>query len=215
MPESHWAWYHIKNLYDGGYLSGCSDDPLLFCTGQSMNRAEGAVFLTRGVEGAEYHPPMPVSPPFADVFLSDWFVEWVSYIKQNGYTDGCGQNAQGEQIFCPSRVHTRAEAATFFVRMVEGPDFIPPSPEPDHWFRYDDVARDNSLWYNKWIYYAWDLGITHYCESSENLLDSLFRPDDPVLREEAACMMDNAINAAATETPTPSPTPTLGLLPGD
>jgi len=217
VPFDHPYYPYIEALYQNGYVAGCSESPMLFCTGQGMSRAEGAVFLSRGVEGAEFHPLMADTAPFADVFLSDWFVEWVNDIKMAGFTDGCGVNARGDLIYCPNRIHTRAEAATFFVRMLEGPDFVPPTPDPDHWFKIDDVARDDSVWYNKWIYYAWEVGITHYCESSENLLDNLFRPDDPILREEAACMTDNAINAAAAETPTPlpSPTPTIGLLPGD
>jgi len=193
VPMEHWAYQSIKDLFDGGFIAGCSLEPLLYCPSSGMDRAEASVFITRGVEGAEYHPSTPSTPPYADVFLSDWFVEWVNYIKEAGFTSGCGQNQAGQETFCPTRIHTRAEAATFFVRILEGPEFTPPEPDPQRSFKFDDVAADSSLWYNKWIYYAWDQGIVGDCESPEDLMDNLYRPEEEILREEAACMMAHAL----------------------
>ena len=103
--------------------------------------------------------------------------------------------------------------------MLEGPDFIPPAPDPNRGFKYVDVPADNSEWSNRWIYWAWDKGIVGNCESPENLIDFLFRLNDPVLREEAACMMDNALNVAnpgkATPTPTVTFAPPITPVPND
>jgi hypothetical protein len=209
VPEHFWAYPEIEQLYEDGYLSGVSKDPMLFGTGRGLTRGEGAVFIVRGVEGADVHPPTPAAPPFADMPVSHWAVEWVNELKNLGFTEGCGVNEQGEAIFCVDFDHTRAEAAVYFVRMLEGPDFVPPTPDPNHWFKYGDVAADDSVWYNKWVYYAWEVGITHYCEAPEGIMDDRFRPNDTILREEAACMMYNAIYVADPETPTPTPTPTF------
>jgi hypothetical protein len=209
VPPDFWAYTYIKELYEDGYISGVSADPLLFGTGKGLTRGEAAVFIVRGVEGAEFHPPMPTAIPFADVPLSHWAVEWVDWLKRLGFTDGCGVNQAGEAIFCVDAPHTRAEAATFFVRMLEGAEFVPPAPDPQRAFKYDDVAADNLLWHNKWVYWAKDKGIVGNCESPEDLLDNLYRPNDTILREEAACMMYNAIYVADPGTPTPSPMPTL------
>ena len=209
VSEDFWAYSYIKALYEDGYLSGVSTDPLLFGTGRGLTRGEGTVFVVRGVEGAEFHPPMPTASPFADVPLGHWAVEWVDWLKRLGFTEGCGVNDKGEAIFCVDFDHTRAEAAVYFVRMVEGIDFVPPAPDQNRPDQYDDVLADNSVWYNKWVYWAKDKGIVGKCEAPEELRDNLFRPNDTILREEAACMMYNAIYVAELGTPTPTPTPTI------
>jgi hypothetical protein len=213
VSQDFWAYSYIKTLYEHGYLSGVSTDPFLFGTGRGLTRGEGAVFVVRGVEGAEFHPPMPTASPFADVPLSHWAVEWVDCLKRFGFTEGCGVNNEGEAIFCVDLDHTRAEAAVYFVRMVEGPGFVPPQPDPNRPDRYDDVLADNSVWYNKWIYWAKDKGIVGNCEAPENLLDNLYRTNDTILREEAACMMYHAIYVAEPGTPTPTPTVVPSVTP--
>jgi len=209
VPRDFWAYPYIKALYEDGYISGVSSDPLLFGTGRGLTRPEAAVFVVRGVEGAEFHPPTPTTAPFADVPLSHWAVEWVYWLKLLGFTDGCGVNESGEAIFCIDSDHTRAEAAVYFVRMVEGPDFVPPAPDPNRWDQYDDVLADDSVWSNRWIYWAKDKRIVGNCEDPENLLDNLYRPNDTILREEAACMMYNAIYTADPGTLIFTPTPTF------
>jgi hypothetical protein len=209
VDEGFWAYSYISDLFDDGYVAGCSTEPLLYCAGMGMNRAEGSVFVVRGDQGADFLPLEPSVPPFADVPLHEWFAKWVNELKESGFTSGCGTNDQGEEIFCPYDIHTRAEAAVFFYRMVKGQDIVPPSPDPNREFKYDDVSADDSYWFNKWIYAAYDEGIVGDCEDPANLADNLFRPNDEILREEAACMMHHAIYGVAPPTPTPTtPTPT-------
>jgi hypothetical protein len=206
VSRDFWAYPYIKQLYDDGYISGVSKDPPLFGTGRGLTRGEGTVFVVRGVEGAEFHPPTPTALPFADVPLSHWAVEWVDELKFLGFTDGCGVNEKGEAIFCVDFDHTRAEAAVYFVRMLEGADFVPPAPDHNRPYQFDDVLADNSVWFNKWIYWAWDRGIVGNCEAPEDLQDDRYRSYETILREEAACMMYNAIYAAESGIPTPTPT---------
>lgn len=209
VDENFWAYPYIKDLFDDGYVAGCSTEPLLYCTGMGMNRAEGSVFVVRGENGASFQPTDPDVSPFVDIPVQEWFAKWVNELNEIGFTSGCGTNEQGEDIFCPFDIHTRAEAAVFFYRMVHGADVVPPSPDPNRDFKYDDVPADDSIWSNKWIYAAYDEGIVGDCEDAANLLDNLFRPEDEILREEAACMMHHAIYGVLPPTPTPStPTPT-------
>ena len=126
---------------------------------RKVQEETGEVFVDRGENGADFQPTDPAVPPFADVPLSEWFAKWINELKESGFTSGCGTNDQGEDIFCPFDIHTRAEAAVFFYRMVNGSEVVPPSPDPNRSFKYDDVATDDSFWYNKWIYAAYDEGI--------------------------------------------------------
>ena len=40
--------------YNAGYVAGCSTDPLLFCPDNTMSRAEGAVFVERGIHDLSF-----------------------------------------------------------------------------------------------------------------------------------------------------------------
>ncbi|OGO20826.1 MAG: hypothetical protein A2Z14_02530 [Chloroflexi bacterium RBG_16_48_8] len=193
VPEHYWAYAYIKNLYDNGYVKGCSTEPLQYCPKDGMKRDEASVFVVRGVEGAEYIPPEPTEQVFADVYLGVWHTKWITKLEEGGYTDGCGVNDLGERNFCPYEKHTRAEATVFFLRMLYGPDYLPPLPNVDRAFTYDDVPVIGDLWYPKWVYAAYDAGFVEGCEDEANQGDNLFRPEEMITRAEAACMLARAV----------------------
>jgi len=192
VPQTHWAFSYIERLYAAKYIAGCSPEPRLFCPEQSMARSEAAVFVVRGEVGVEgYEPPNPSASSFVDVQLGTWFAKWTEKLLQDGYTSGCGQDGNGNRLYCPMTMHTRAEATVFFLRMMNGTGYEPGQPSAQV---YDDVPiGTGSPWYSAWVNAAFQQGLTEECEEPALRGDRLFRPEDEILRAEAACMMAKAV----------------------
>jgi hypothetical protein len=194
VPETHWAYGDIKALYEGGYVSGCNLETLEYCPEDGLQRDQTSVIVVRGANGASYYPDEPKSQPFADIFLGVWHTKWVAKLMEQGYTAGCGQNAQGESIFCPYHYLTRAELIVFMLRTLLGPDFSPPPLSTPREVIYDDVSNiEDGQWYPKWVYAAYDLNLIQDCEDEINRTDDLFRPLEVATRAEMACMMRKAL----------------------
>ena len=180
VPFDHWAHDEIEVLYQEGYVAGCSVDPLMYCPDQIMTRAESAVFVERGVHGAEYLPVQPSEQIFADVPLHEWFAKWATALWEDGYTEGCGTDPL---MYCPLQEHTRAEGCVFFLRMMHGVDYVPPDPEGI----FMDVPLD--WWGTKWVEAAYSAGLIPACETDPELK---FCPEDPLDRAMGATMMVQA-----------------------
>jgi hypothetical protein len=191
VPTDHWANYDIEILFNQGYLVGCNAEPRMYCPENTMARVEAAVFVVRGVHGASHMPIEPAETNFADVPPGTWYAKWVEQLWLDDFTAGCGVDNLNNPIFCPLIPHSRAEAAVFFLRMCNGSDYTPPSPSVQ---AYDDIPIDSGApWYSKWVVQAYQEGITAECEDDLNRGDNLYRPEDEILRSEAACMMVRAL----------------------
>jgi len=147
VPLDHPYHDYIEALYQAGYTAGCSTDPIMYCPDQIMTRAESAVFIERGVFGADYLPVQPSEQIFVDVPLNEWFTKWSTALWNNGYTGGCGTDPL---IYCPLQEHTRAEGSVFFLRMMHGVDYVPPDPSGI----FGDVSLD--WWGAKWVEAAYE-----------------------------------------------------------
>jgi hypothetical protein len=180
VPFDHWAHDYIEALYREGYVAGCSTDPAMYCPHATMTRSEGAVFVERGLHGAGYLPPAPLEKLFQDVPLEEWYAKWAHGLWEDGYTAGCGVDPL---VYCPLHQHTRAEACVFFLRMLHGPDYLPPKPTGI----FSDVPL--AFWGAKWIEAAYHAGLIPACESDPELR---FCPLDPLDRAMAAYMMVQA-----------------------
>jgi hypothetical protein len=180
VPPDHWAHDYIEILYQEGYVAGCSTDPLMYCPEGVMTRAESAVFVERGVHGAEHMPVQPVEQIFADVPLNEWFAKWATALWSDGYTAGCGSDPL---IYCPLQEHTRTEGCVFFLRMMHGVDYVPPDPVG----LFEDVSLD--WWGAKWVEAAYNAGLIPACETDPELK---FCPNDPLDRAMGAYMMVQA-----------------------
>jgi hypothetical protein len=152
----------------------------MYCPEQAMTRAESAVFVERGVHGAGFVPSDPGSQVFDDVPLFEWFAKWATGLWDDGYTSGCGTNPL---IYCPLLGHTRTEGTVFYLRMLHGSAFVPPTAQGI----FADV--DPGFWGAKWIEAAYNAGLIPACETSPQLK---FCPDDPLTRAMAAYMMVQA-----------------------
>jgi hypothetical protein len=180
VPLDHWAHDYIETLYQGGYIAGCSVDPMLYCPEDILTRAESAVFVERGIHGADFLPDQPAEQTFADVPLTEWFAKWTTALWNDGYTAGCGTNPF---IYCPFQYHSRAEGCVFFLCMMYGSDYVPPEPTG----LFADVPI--TAWYADWVEAAYNAGIIPACQTTPQLL---FCPEDPLDRAMAAYMMVQA-----------------------
>lgn len=169
--------YHdaIEILYQAGYTDGCATNPLRYCPDQTLLRAEGAVFTVRGSRGADFTPLQPQAQVFADVFLTDWPVDWITQLWEDGYTTGCGTDSL---IFCPWQAYSRAEGSVFALRMKFGMDYIPPQPAGI----FADVTAED--WFIEWVEAAYNEGLIPACKESP----LQFCPYDPLDRALAAYM---------------------------
>jgi hypothetical protein len=180
VPFDYWAHDDIEVLYQEGYVAGCNLDPLMYCPDDTMNRAESAVFVERGIHTAEYMPTQPTTQVFADVALDQWYAKWANGLWEDKYTAGCGVDPL---IYCPLLGHTRAEGCVFYLRMMHGVDYLPPDPTGIF------VDAPVTEWYAKWVEAAYNAGLIEPCQTSPEMR---FCPNDPLSRALGATMMVNA-----------------------
>jgi hypothetical protein len=181
VPPTHPYYREIEALYQAGYTAGCNTNPLMYCPDQTMNRAESAVFVERGIHTVSYDPQAPTSQVFADMPLDSWAATWVNGLWEDQYTAGCGTDPL---LYCPWQGHSRAEGCVFYLRMLNGADYQPAQPSQQ---AFADVPLD--AWYARWVVAAYDAGLITACQSSPELR---FCPDDPLTRALAAYMMVQA-----------------------
>jgi hypothetical protein len=114
VPASHWAAAWIEQLAVDGITGGCSASPPLYCPGNTVTRAQMAIFLERAK-----HWPAPFTPPpatgtmFNDVPVSHWAAAWIEQLATDGITGGCSTSPP---MYCPENPVTRAQMAVFLVR---------------------------------------------------------------------------------------------------
>jgi hypothetical protein len=107
MPAGHWALGYAEALYTAGITSGCETSPeRLFCPNCVADRAQVGVMIARAMGLT----PLP-EHSFDDVPDSAWYADWVEALRDAGVTSGCSTRA-----FCPERLATRMEVATFVFR---------------------------------------------------------------------------------------------------
>ncbi len=121
-----------------------------------MTRAESSVFVGRGIHGAGDLPADPGAQVFDDVPLWEWFAKWVIGLWDDGYTAGCGT---APLVYCPLQEHSRTEGTVFFLRMLNGANYVPLDPSGI----FEDVSV--SFWGAKWIEAAYNAGLIPACET--------------------------------------------------
>ncbi len=171
---SHWAWDWIERLSASGITTGCGGGN--YCPGDSVTRAQMAVFLERGMNGSTYNPPAGSGAVFADVPLSHWAVNWIEKLFADHITTGCGGGN-----YCPEDPVTRAQMAVFLLRAKHGSSYIPPDVAPT----FGDTAGH---WAEDWIEQLYAEGITSGCGGGN------YCPEDPVTRDQMAVFLVRTFN---------------------
>ena len=177
VPLDYWAWGFIERLYDAEITGGCSVDPLEYCPDDPVTRAQMAVFLLRGIHGADYAPPtVGTSTGFSDVTIDHWAGAWIKQLAAEAITGGCGSG-----LYCPEDSVTRAQMAVFLLKSIHGASYSPLNVNPT----FGDTSGH---WAGDWIEQLAVEGITSGCALG------LYCPENPVTRAQMAVFLVKAFN---------------------
>ena len=163
--ETHIAW-----AFENGITSGCDLD--LYCYGNSVTRAQMALFIDRATE---------LPPTKEDFFDDDDGVTGEAAINRlaaAAITGGCGVRR-----YCPHDRVTRGQMASFLVRALD----LPPAAEPDH-FRDDNGSSHEAD-----IDSLFEAGITGGCGTG------LYCPNQSVTRGQMAAFLYRAFSTPPPE----------------
>jgi len=120
-----------------------------------------------------------------------WSAKWNEENYKLGFSSGCSVDPP---MFCGEGIITRAQAATFFVKVLHGPDFRPPEVSESSFRDVQVYNADGSLtWQPKWIEQATYDGLVQVCGT--DMLNMNFRPGEAITRAEVVCMMYHALSA--------------------
>jgi len=171
--EDVWYFSWVEGLADAGFTEGCGSNPLTgnpeYCPASAVTRAELAVFLMRGREGASYLPPAPDgSSPFIDI-SSHWAEAWIEALYDEGLTSG-----YPDQTYRPDQPVTRAEMAAFILMASHDASYSPPPPTGG---AFSDIADH---WAEAWIEQIKEEGI------ASGYPDGSYQPEASIQRAEIA-----------------------------
>jgi Big-like domain-containing protein/beta-propeller repeat-containing protein/all-beta uncharacterized protein/S-layer family protein len=177
VPANYQFYSLIGKISARGVTIGCGGGN--YCPESPVTREQMAAFIIRALGMPD--PPAPSQQRFADVPPSNSFYAFIEEMAARGITLGCGTNAQGQPIYCPSGPVTREQMAAFLIRALG--DSNPPIPASQ---RFNDVPASN-IFYN-FIDRMAVLQITLGCSSSP----PLYCPSDNVTRGQMAAFLVRA-----------------------
>ncbi len=105
VPVGSFAANWIEQLANEGVTGGCGGGN--YCPGNSVTRAQMAVFLLKSEHGALYVPPVATGV-FADVPPGSFAADWIEQLAAEEITGGCGGGN-----YCPNNPVTRGQMAVF------------------------------------------------------------------------------------------------------
>ena len=157
---THPYWQEIEILYADGYTGGCSTAPLKFCPDQIMDRAQAAVFMTRGAFGSGYVPN-----PSANLFQDNWTPgtwarPWAEAMRETGLTTGC--QLSPTWLYCPWTKLPREQAVIFALKMKYGTGYLPPAATGTV---FADMT-DPNYYATSWAEKAYTDGLIQSCGTS-------------------------------------------------
>ena len=103
----------IDALDGVGLFEGTLCGEGMFCPGEPIERSVMAVWLIRALGDADVGAAAVGSSRFADVDAAEWWAPFVERLAQLEITVGCSQEPLR---YCPHRVVSRAQMASFLVR---------------------------------------------------------------------------------------------------
>jgi Leucine-rich repeat (LRR) protein len=175
VPPGYFAESFIQILAQSGVTTGCGNGN--FCPEDPVTRAQMAVFLERGMNGATFVPPPATGTVFGDVGASDFAANFIEQLFADGITGGCGSGN-----YCPNDSVTRAQMAVFLLRAINGAGYVPPPPTGI----FGDVPV--GAFAANFIEQLAAVGITSGCGGGN------YCPNDPVTRAQMAVFLVRAFN---------------------
>ena len=169
-PAGYWAFTFIEALARAGITAGCGGSN--YCPTAPVTRAQMAVFLERGINGATFSPPAATGNFFLDVGAGDFAASFIERLASDGITAGCGNNN-----YCPDATVTRDQMAVFLLRAKYGSGHSPPAATGV----FNDVGLN--YWAVHWIEQLAAEGITAGCGGGN------YCPEAPVTRDQMAVFL--------------------------
>lgn len=166
--------YEIARIAAAGLTVGCnaSDGGDRFCPDRRLTRAEMATFIVRAFKELK---PIEGEKRFSDTPVGATHTAAITALADAGLTNGCGNGK-----YCPDRKLTRAEMATFLVRVIDGIDPVKGAT------RFSDVKVGATHTAN--ITAIADAGLTNGCGDG-----SKYCPDRAVTRGQMASFLVRAL----------------------
>jgi glucose/arabinose dehydrogenase len=172
----HWARPFIDALGRAGLTAGCA--PAEFCPETPVTRAQSAILVLRGMEGAGFTPAAATGLAFSDVPATAFAAAWIEALAALGITGGCALNPSR---YCPDENLTRGQVAVLLLRARHGSAYRPPAAAGT---LFEDVPGDHPL--AAWVEQLALEGITSGCAPGR------FCPDSPVSRGQMAVFLVRA-----------------------
>ena len=79
VSVSWWAADWIEQFYKDSITTDCNKNPLEYCPGADVTRAQMAIFLLRSKHGKNYKPSKATGI-FTDVPVTHWAVDWIEQL---------------------------------------------------------------------------------------------------------------------------------------
>ncbi len=152
VPSTNLFHDSVESIVRAGITSGCGAGN--YCPGNSVTRAQMAVFLLKAEHGADYVPP-PCVGNFDDVLCPSAYADWIERLAAEGVTSGCGG-----ANYCPGNPVTRAQMAVFLLKTKEGSSYVPPAATGI----FGDVPPGSPA--ADWIEELYGRGITGGCSAA-------------------------------------------------
>ncbi|HPW55016.1 MAG TPA: S-layer homology domain-containing protein [Thermoanaerobaculaceae bacterium] len=178
VPRSHWAYRFIETIFHNEVTAGCGGEPLRYCPGATLTRAEMAVLLLMAKHGPGYVPPPAIGLMFDDVPIDHWAGRFIEALVAEGISSGCAP-----AMYCPTSPITRAEMAVFLLMAEHGLGYVPPASTG---LVFGDVPIDH--WAGDFIEQLAAEGIASGCAPS------LYCPEGIVTRAEMAVFLSVTFN---------------------
>ena len=173
VPADHQFYRFIENLFHNGVTGGCAGGD--FCPGNTVTRAQMAVFLLKAKFGSAHIPAPCNGTVFNDVPCSgNAFDPWIEELAGLQITGGCGNGN-----YCPGNTVTRQQMAVFLLKTFEGSAYVPPTCTGI----FDDVACPSQ--FADWIEELADRAITGGC----SVTPALYCPTNPNNRGQMAVFL--------------------------
>ncbi len=109
VPPAHQFHDAVNTVARHGVTAGCGGGN--YCPGDSVTRAQMAVFLLKGKFGEAHVPPPATGTVFLDVPQGSFGADWIEELASLGVTEGCGGGN-----YCPGSPVTRAQMAVFLLK---------------------------------------------------------------------------------------------------
>jgi hypothetical protein len=181
VPYLRWSWRFVEAIENAGIDTGCGSGN--FCPTGQVTRASMAVFLVRGGHGSSFVPPPATGTVFADVPASHPQAAYIEQLYHDGLTSGC--TTTNPPNYCPGDFVSRAQMATFLIRIGHGSSYTPP---PATGTTFNDVPAN--YWAAPFIEQLFRDGGTAGCSTSP----PMYCPETILSREEISTFLARAYN---------------------